>query len=677
MYNAEISAEEFKVFLQETEEQIELLDNNIVLLEKGNQDILQDVFRAAHTIKGSSAMVGLKPMSELTHAMENLLDNLRGGQISVSPALINALLGGLDTLKLIKDEVKAGIEISRDIGPAIAKLETITNKPSTDAASINKPHLTLSPEIINRAKSAAISGKGVFSITLTIIPESEWAAARALQAFNILSPLGETLFSLPSRGEIEADACGHEIMFLFATASDRDTMYGELASIAEVMSVKIEPFVDHDSGACQEQAKVAVNEARKADGAEKNDSQSFQSVRIDVQVLDNLMNIVEELVIDRSRIGRVGKLLAARYTGDDLVHDLSQTSDHIIKVINELQDNIMKVRMIPIGTILSRFPRLVRDLAQLQQKEVDFVIAGGETELDRSIIEQIRDPLIHLLRNAIDHGVETPDERLKAGKPRMASVKLSASQEQEHIVITLEDDGKGIDGNKVKNSALKKGTITAEAAQTMSEAEAINLIFMAGVSTAEKVSEVSGRGVGMDIARTNIENLGGTIKLETTVNKGTTFTIHLPLTVAIIQGLMVTSGGIMCALPLSSILETIKVRSSEIKTVANREVMRLRDSLFPLLRLGSLFGSVNSHDSNPDRPMLITVVRAGKFKVGLVVDEVLEPQEIVVKPLGNYLGDVEGIAGATICGNGQVALILDVNSLIQRLYRLPMATAAA
>lgn len=670
LISSEISAEEFKVFLQETEEQIELLDNNIVLLEKGNHDILQDVFRAAHTIKGSSAMVGLKPMSELTHAMENLLDKLRSGQIEVSPKLIDALLGGLDTLKRMKDEIASGKDITQDNGPAIKQLQAVLLSPAACAAAATaSKDAAITPDVIDKARAARVTGKNVFRITLSILPTSDWASARALQALNLLSPLGEVIYSQPSRADIDADVCSHEITFVFITGSDPDILSGELSSIAEVTAVKVELFNENNPDAAQQQVKNDADTTRKTEQSEKSDAQSFQSVRIDVAVLDNLMNIVGELVIDRSRIGRVGKLLSARYADDDLIHDLSQTSDHIIKVINELQDNIMKVRMIPIGTILSRFPRLVRDLAQLQQKEVDFTIAGGETELDRSIIEQIRDPLIHLLRNAIDHGVETPAERLKAGKPEMASVKLSACQEQENIIITLEDDGKGIDAVKVRDSAIKKGIISAEAAAAMSEAEALHLIFLSGVSTADKVSEVSGRGVGMDIARTNIENLGGTIKLETKLGKGTTFTIQLPLTVAIIQGLMVNTGGIVCALPLSSILETIKLQTSEIKTVANRELMRLRDGIVPLLRLSSIFGTAEQIKGDTDKTVLVIVVRAGKFKIGLVVDEVLEPQEIVVKPLGNYIGDVEGIAGATICDNGQVALILDVNSLVVRLNR--------
>jgi two-component system chemotaxis sensor kinase CheA len=398
------------------------------------------------------------------------------------------------------------------------------------------------------------------------------------------------------------------------------------------------------------------------------DSQTLQSVRIDVKVLDNLMNIVEELVIDRSRISRVGKVLTAKYEGDEIIQELSETSNHIIKIINELQENIMKVRMVPISTIFSRFPRLVRDLAQKQQKNLDFSVEGGETELDRSIIEQIRDPLLHLLRNAVDHGVEPPGVRRSAGKPETATVKLDARQEQGNIVITLQDDGKGIDTSKLKAVSIKRGLVTEENAAAMSEADAVNLIFIPGLSTAEKATEVSGRGVGMDIVRTNIENLGGSITIETNLGKGTKFTIRLPLTVAIVQGLLISSGGATYIMPLGSVVETLTVAGADIKTINQREVIRLRDSIVPIMGLENVLGRQGSRVKLGEHN-LIVVIKAGERLAGLVVDNLMERQEIVVKPLGSYLGDIEGISGATILGDGRVALILDAASLSKMMTR--------
>jgi len=303
----------------------------------------------------------------------------------------------------------------------------------------------------------------------------------------------------------------------------------------------------------------------------------------------------------------------------------------------------------------------------MQHKEVDFAVSGGETELDRSIIEQIRDPLIHLLRNCIDHGVESPEARSIAGKPETARVRLSACQDQEHILITLSDDGKGIDGIKVRDSAISKGLVTEASVAGLSASEAVQLIFLPGVSTAEKVTDVSGRGVGMDIVRSNIENLGGSIRIETELGTGTSFFIRLPLTVAIIQGLLISSGGVICVLPMSGVVETLRVATEDIRTVAQREVIRLRDSIIPLLRLNTLVGSEEGRSKRRSGWLPIIVVSSGDDLIGLVVDQIMEPQEIVVKPLGSYLGDIQGIAGVTICSTGEVALILDVSHFVHQV----------
>jgi two-component system chemotaxis sensor kinase CheA len=355
-------------------------------------------------------------------------------------------------------------------------------------------------------------------------------------------------------------------------------------------------------------------------------------------------------------------MLQARYTDDGLIHELGETSDHIIQVINQLQENIMKVRMVPIGIVFSRFPRLVRDLAQAQKKKLDFIIEGEETELDRSIIEQIRDPLIHLLRNAVDHGIESPEKRKDASKPETALIRLAAYHEQSHIVISVEDDGKGIDVNRIKDSALGKGLISAEEAESLSVTEVINLIFMAGMSTAEKATEVSGRGVGLDIVRTNVENLNGSISLDSKIGRGSKFTIRLPLTVAIIQGLLISSADVLYVMPLVSLVETLMVEPWEVQTIRGKEIIRLRDEILPVLRLNVVLGGEVRSTENKAKD-LVVVVRASDKLVGIVVDALMERQEVVVKSLGEYLGDIEGIAGATILGDGKVALILDVASL--------------
>jgi len=383
-----------------------------------------------------------------------------------------------------------------------------------------------------------------------------------------------------------------------------------------------------------------------------------------VKTLDSLMNMVEELVVDRSRMTQVGKMLESKYPDDVLIHELEQTTNHVVKVINELQQDVMQVRMLPIGTLFSGFPRMVRDLAQNRGKKLDFIVEGEDTELDRTIIEQIRDPLIHLLRNAVDHGVESPEERLHAGKPETATVRLTAYQAEGHIVIEVEDDGRGIDVKSVKDSSIKKGFVSPEEASRITDDEAMNLIFLSGLSTLDEATEVSGRGVGMDLVKTNINGLRGSVVTWSTLGKGTRFTLTLPLTVAVIQGLLVTSHGTFYVIPLEAALEILRVEADEIKTIRNREVIRLRDDIIPLVGIDP---SPVSYEpvTDEDGRRFVVVVRDGFRSVGITVEELMEEQEFVVKPLGKYVGEVKGVAGATILGDGQVALILDVPTLVR------------
>jgi len=574
IFSADVSPEELKVFIEEADEQIALLDRDLVRLETEGDDpeLIQEIFRATHTMKGSSAMLGYPRMSELAHAMESLLDSLRSGKISVSAEIVDSLLYGLDILKVLRDALVSPEKAPTDIRPAVARLE-----------------------------SAA-----------------EMAGSLGSQA-------GGRAGTPPA-------------------ATRRS---------------------DGDGNAKQAVAAVADHEPQTTSpGPDRWTPHIAQSVRVDVKTLDSLMNMVEELVIDRSRISQINRVLESKYSGDELVRDLSQTSSHVIKVINELQQDIMQVRMVPIGTLFNSFPRLVRDLAQRQGKKVEFTMEGLETELDRSIIEQIRDPLIHLLRNAVDHGVEDPERRVEAGKPPIALVRLSAFQEGGHIVISMEDDGKGINVNAVKQKAVAKGIISTDEASRLSMADAINLVFMPGFSTLDKATDVSGRGVGLDVVKTNIEKLSGSVVTESRPGEGTKFMIVLPLTLAVIQGLLVSVGGTVYVMPLASVTETLLMEQREILTIRGRHVIRLRNNVIPLV---SLDGAPKLGMSRTDRrdKCFIVVAKDGEKSIGVVVDELMEQQEFVVKPLGKFLVDIRGIAGATILGDGQVGLILDVPALIK------------
>jgi two-component system chemotaxis sensor kinase CheA len=583
----DVTAEELKVFLEEAEEQIALLDRCIVGLEKKGSDpqLLQEIFRAAHTIKGSSSMLGHQRMTELTHAMESLLDMLRKGKLKIGEEMVDSLLHALDILKMLRDELVSDQESSVDVAPAVARLRRVAGK-----ARIREHSPGANPLQASREPRRYLTVE---------------------QPENVEEPSPEKL-SVGSVGSSDGD----------------------------------ENHIEEWSVPRQEERPVS------------------QSVRVDVRTLDNLMNMVEELVIDRSRMVQINRRLESKYGDDVLIRDLSQTSHHIIKVISELQQDVMRVRMVPIGTLFSSFPRLVRDLARQERKTLSFAVEGEDTELDRTIIEKIRDPLVHLLRNAVDHGVETPQEREAAGKAETAYVRLIAYQEEGHIVITLEDDGQGIEAEKVRDASVSRGLVAAEEASRLTDADAMNLIFLAGISTVEKANEVSGRGVGLDVVKTNIEALCGSVRVESKVGQGTKFTIILPLTVAVIQGLMVSSGKTTYILPLSGVMEILRLGPQDIKTIKNKEVIRLRDRVVPLVRIETV-RRIERPAENHDGPRVIVIAGDDRKAVGIVVDELVDQQEFVVKPVGKYLANVRALAGATILGDGRVGLVVDMPTLMR------------
>mgnify|MGYP000926769652 CR=1 FL=1 len=389
-------------------------------------------------------------------------------------------------------------------------------------------------------------------------------------------------------------------------------------------------------------------------------------MRIDVERLDRLLNLVGELVIDRTRLIGLGRALQDQMGEHHMLSEITETVFHLGRITDEMQAEVMKSRMLPIGTVFSRFPRVTRDLSTRQGKKVELVIEGQETELDRSVIEEIGDPLVHLLRNAIDHGIELPEERVAAGKPELATVKLTAEHVESSIVITVQDDGRGIDPAKIKAKALERGVISFETSQRLSDAETVELIFSPGFSTATTVTEVSGRGVGMDIVRTNVERLGGTVEVQSKLGEGSRFFLRLPLTLAIVQALLVRVGGGIYALPLSSVTETLRVPVTDIQKLQQQEAILLRGRVLPVVRCSNLFHCTSEIPADA-RDILVVAVKVGERQIGLAVDRLLGEQEVVIKSLGDLIGDVPGLSSAAILGDGTVALIVDVPALVQRL----------
>ena len=689
--NVDISADDLKIFVQEADDLLELLDESIIKLEQDSHDeeLLNDIFRVAHTLKGSSGMLGLDDMTHLTHAMEDLLDRVRKGELAVTPELVDALLMSLDGLKVLKDNLAKSENAPLDIEPIVALLHAAAEAGAAEGAATAQAQapvrslvsVVVGDAAIEESTAAAVAeGQSVLRVLVKIDPQSDWAAVRCFQILNELDARGQVLASVPTQEDIEQERVGHEIDVLFCTAS-------EVAEIEDLIT-KVEDVVEFAGtawdaeAAAAEAAEAQAAEAAAATSASAGGAEGVQAqltgaaqridvqttVRIEVEQIDALMNMVGELVIDRTRVAQLSRLMQLRFKDDEYVRSLAETSTHISKVVDELHESMMQVRMLPVGMLFSKFPRLVRDLARSLDKDIKLEMEGEDTEIDRSVIEQIKDPLVHLIRNAVDHGVESREERRAAGKPESSILRLTADHEQGQIIISLTDDGKGIDAASISAAAVKKGAITAEAAARLSQQEAVELVFMPGFSTAAETTEVSGRGVGMDIVRSQIEALSGRVEVETKVGTGTTFRLRLPLTLATFRGLLVARGGTTYALPMTYVQETLRVDSEMLGMVSNRPVLTLRGTTMAMLWLDEVLGMPGVEHSADERPYVIVVKASDNEKdrpVALAVDELVDQQEVVVKSLSGFLGRAQGISGASILGDGQVVLILDVATLIK------------
>lgn len=699
--NLNASPEDLKVFLEEAEELLQAVEEDLIRLEKEDETeadgLINEIFRAAHTLKGSSATIGHQRMAELTHAMENVLDLLRKDELELTSQTIDVLLECLDLLRVMKDDIARDEDSGASHGPLLEKLKAIAAEAGRSASmSVPGPAASaptgsaagLSQSERARANEALARGERVRTARITFSDDCPMPAVRAFQAVVAIEQFGEVIGSLPPLDEIEREQVQGAVEITFAGQAADDEVQAALSAIGDVAAVSLRAVdqaalaqLTASAGATPAQAAPAAGSAAgetagtdaartggaggSGDGGAKatpTRSLAGHTVRVDVGLLDNLMNLVGELVIDRTRLAQIIAQFESKAGANDLTQELSRTSVHIGRVSADLQEEIMKARMLPVENLFKKFPRMVRDLALKAGKEIDFTMSGQETELDRSMIEEISDPLMHLLRNAVDHGIESPADRAAVGKPRVGQVTLSAAHEESHIIITVRDDGKGIDPEKIKAAAVRKGLVSADAARRMSDREAINLIFAPGFSTAERVSEVSGRGVGMDVVRTNIERLSGSIEIETAVGVGTTFRLKLPLTLAIIKALLVNVGANIYCLPLSSVTETLHTHRSQVSTVKTREVIINRGQVLPLVRLRRLFGEP---EAEKQEYIYIVVVLFDGEQVGLVVDSLIGEQEVVIKSLTKYIGDVQGLSGATILGDGRVGLIVDVPSLVK------------
>lgn len=640
-------------FLIEAFEMIEQLDKDLVELEQrpDDLDLLNRIFRVAHTIKGSSSFLNFDVLTKLTHHMEDVLNKARHGELKITPEIMDIVLASIDQMKALLVSI-------RDTG--------------SDATS----GINIKPTVARL--DAASSGKAIESATVENIPQTTNVA-------------GETHDEKeePDYANMSAEEVEKEIERLLKQRQEEDEKRREAkkansklksepkAPIKEPKESAIEPVFAKE----QEPPKPALAEpqapkqaptqvstpkttqpvAAAADQAAATAVE--QTIRVDVNRLDHLMNLIGELVLGKNRLIKIYSDVEERYEGEQFLEELNQVVSSVSTVTTDLQIAVMKTRMLPIGRVFNKFPRMMRDLSRELNKKIELVIKGEETELDKSIVEEIGDPLVHIIRNSADHGIEMPDVRVGAGKPESGTVELKAYHEGNSIIIEIVDDGKGLDPIMIKGKAVEKGLISEKEADTMSDKEAYNLIFKPGFSTVSKITNVSGRGVGMDVVKTNIEKLNGIIEIDSMVGKGTTIKLKIPLTLAIIQALLVGVQEEFFAIPLSSVLETVRITQDDIFLVEGKSVLRLRSEVLSLVRLSDIFDIEATMEENAN--LYVVIIGLADSKIGLIIDRLVGQEEIVIKSLGYYLKGIEGIAGATIRGDGKVTLIVDVAALMQ------------
>ena len=649
------------VFLDEAQEQLELFENHIIGLERSeNPDAeLQILFRTAHTLKGSSKAMGFSAIGDLTHELENVLDALRSHEMSLSSEVVDALLEGMDLLKGLVASIANDGEERGDSDRQLRLIEELTKL---------RDHQTETTPKINALRTVGPKSSAM-QITIRLVDACPMKGIRATIILSNLERFGTVISTSPSIAELQEDQFDNEFVVDLETECTVDGAQAALATMIDVESVEIV-----DNRAVQVEPVAAPEVVPSA--ATQNAS---STVRVDIARLDKLLNLVGELVTDRTQLITMATSLLTRHSDDDQISELVERIHRIGAVTAELQEEVMKSRMLPINGVFQRMPRMVRDLAQKTGKDLDLEIFGGETELDRSVLEILGDPLIHLLRNAVDHGIEEPQERIASGKPMRGRVTISARHERSQIVIEIEDDGRGIDPASLRKSAIAKGIITESSAETMTDRESIQLIFAPGFTTAKQLSDISGRGVGMDIVRSNIERIGGRIAIESKIGTGSRFQIFLPLTLAIVRAVLVESHGQIYAIPLTFVTEMVTLKhdshDSTQCSAGGQAALMLRGKSLPL----ACFADVLDGDVmavQPDRVSqnsYAVVVRHRDGEAALSVDALLGEMEVVIKPLGSILRDIPGISGASILGDGRVALVVDPSKALEDLNRYRIA----
>jgi two-component system chemotaxis sensor kinase CheA len=660
----EIEADGLDIFLQDVNEHLEAMEAGVLHLEQEEDpDVLNATFRAAHTIKAIAATVGHSHMAEMTHTLETIFDRMRDKVLSPTRSVIDTLLAAVDALKRLRDEVVTRQPSGLDTDALLDQLRSLADSPTgtgKSEADVLSTQSLLKPEQIDQVEEYQEKGYTILEIEVTTRVDVFAQSARLLQASMRLTELGDIITQQPSQADLTGGLHSGHLWLILATMAETDAVEKALGDIQDLAQCQIQPF-----GPKAESPKPEPDSPTTRPPDQTAPQPSDQTVRISVERLDALMNLVGELVTDRTRLTQFHDTLQAHYGKNGAVSALSDVVTHFDRVVDQLQEEVMQVRMLPIKRLFHKFPRLVRDLSHASGKQVNLIIEGETTELDRSVIEVIGDPLIHLLRNAVDHGVEPPQTRITAGKPPTGTVWLTAAHEEGHVVTTVKDDGRGIDPQRIRRAAVTRGLLPEDEAAQIDDEAAINLVFQPNLSTAEQITDVSGRGVGLDVVRTNVKQLSGSVVVESKVGQGTTFRVTLPLTLAIVQAMMISLGNDVYAIPLTGIVESLYLSGAQISSVKGRPVVQWRDQVLPIVHLREFFTHprLEPAPTGSSRQAVITVAW-GRLRAGLVVDELLGKQEIVIKSLGNFIGSVPGLAGCTILGDGRIALIVDIPSLI-------------
>jgi two-component system chemotaxis sensor kinase CheA len=674
-----------EVFIEESKEHLQACNEKLLDLEKNpnNLIIVNDIFRSAHTLKGMSATMGYEDLASLTHQMENVLDAIRNEKLSVTPALFDAVFASVDALEEMVFSIAEGGDGKKDVSAIVTMLISIEN--GDEGSQEHNSHQLTNNDSSNHTiqdyddfeftviQQSKEQGFTAYELSIFLREDCLLKAARVFMVFEILEQIGEVIKSVPSVELLEDERFDSHFTVAIVSKDTSDDIQSKVMKVSEIEEVKV--HILDPSNMTNSQSNVRPAELDGNDYSLKNEeieqiqqqeasvktakkqvaATSTKTIRVNIERLDILMNLFEELVIDRGRLEQISKDLNN--------NELDETVERMSRISGDLQNIILNMRMVPVETVFNRFPRMIRQLAKDLNKIINLEIIGAETELDRTVIDEIGDPLVHLLRNAIDHGIEMPNVRVNKGKTEEGNVVLRAYHSGNHVFIEIEDDGAGINRDRVLKKALDRGVVTEQTAAALTDKQVYELIFSSGFSTADQISDISGRGVGLDVVKSTIESLGGAVSIDAQEGKGSLFSIQLPLTLSIISVMLVELQNEKYAVPLSSIIETAVIKKEDILQAHNQKVIDYRGKIVPLVFLSEIF-EVPVENLNEDYVSLL-IVRKGDKMAALVVDSFIGQQEIVLKSLGNYLDSVFAISGATILGDGQVALIIDCNSLIK------------